>query len=45
MEWNPSWSLPANAFVAEDGKMCVWYEDAATEPIESRDLWREAPVS
>lgn len=29
--WNPSWQLPENAIVDNDGNLCVWYEDAADE--------------
>ncbi|GMV99173.1 MAG: hypothetical protein AMXMBFR84_03120 [Candidatus Hydrogenedentota bacterium] len=31
LEWNPSWKLPANGVVDEDGRLCVWYEDAADD--------------
>lgn len=26
-QWNPSWVLPENAFVDQDGFLCMWYED------------------
>lgn len=31
LAWNPTWKLPANAIVDNDGNLCVWYEDASDE--------------
>ncbi|MBX7258286.1 MAG: 4Fe-4S cluster-binding domain-containing protein [Candidatus Hydrogenedentes bacterium] len=35
LAWNPTWRLPANAVVGADGKLCVWYEDAAEEVVRA----------